>query len=126
MLAALLIAVPLLLAATSDTGARAPAVRHFELARSLPAADSEAPRPTAVVLWFTQRPQDDATTVRVVGEGGEPVAAAALVQDPVDPTVFVLPIPDGLDAGSYTVSWRSMAADGHVVRGDFAFTAVAP
>jgi copper transport protein len=104
----------------------APAARHFQLARSLPAADSEASGPTAVVLWFTQRPQDDATTVRILDEGGEPVPAGALVHDPVDPTVFLLPVPDGLDEGDYTVTWRSMAADGHVVRGEFTFTVVAP
>lgn len=121
-LASLLIVASFLGAAVPE----ASSLRHFELARSLPAAESQAPRPSAVVLWFTQRPQDGVTTVRVLDAGGAPVPAAELVQDPADPTVFLLPVPEGLAPGSYTVAWRSMAADGHPVRGEFSFTSVAP
>ena len=105
--------------------AAAPAPRHFELDRSMPGADGTVPSLSAVVLWFTQEPQDDATSIRVLDASGEPVPSEALVQDPVDPKVFVLPIPRGLEPGAYSVAWRSMAADGHVVRDEFSFTVAA-
>ena len=43
-----------------------------------------------------------------------------------DASIFAAPVERTLPDGDYTVSWRTMAADGHVVRGDFGFTVRAP
>lgn len=112
----------LLLAAVPSNATPVADGLHFELDRSSPEADSTVPSPGAIVLWFTQVPQDDATSVRLIDAAGEPVETGELVQDPEDRSVFVLPVGTPLAPGSYTVTWRSMAADGHVVRGDFGFT----
>ena len=45
--------------------------------------------------------------------------------DADDAKVFSAAIQDDLAAGQYTVIWRTMAADGHVIRGDFGFTVTA-
>jgi len=99
---------------------------HLQLDRSYPAADTTLPSPTEIRLWFSQVPQATATSLRLI-RNGEPVAAVGDLQaDASDGKVFAAPLRDTLPAGSYTVSWRTMAADGHVVRGDFDFTVTAP
>jgi len=94
---------------------------HFRLERSVPAADSVVPPPTEVRLWFSQGAQEDATTIRIIDAGGDPLESGAL-SSTEDRMEHALPLPGTLPDGRYTVAWRSMAADGHVVRGDFQFT----
>ena len=43
-------------------------------------------------------------------------------QDSEDPQVFFIEMHGTLPAGSYTVSWRGMGEDGHVVRDTFEFS----
>lgn len=95
---------------------------HFDLARSAPAADSTVHQITEVRLWFTAVPQPNATSIRVVGAGGEAVPTGDVVQDPEDGRVAYVTFEEPLGPGAYTVAWRSMAADGHVVRGEFPFS----
>ncbi len=94
---------------------------HFRLDRSAPAADSVVPPPAEVRLWFSQGAQEDATTIRVLDAGGDPLETGAL-SSTEDRTEHAVALPGTLPDGPYTVAWRSMAADGHVVRGDFVFT----
>ena len=105
--------------------ARANSSVHFELRTSSPEDESTFTAVDTIRLEFTQVPQDDATTVRLLNGSGELVETEALHQDEEDGKIFHLPVGDGLADGAWTVSWRSMASDGHVVRGDFAFTVAA-
>lgn len=98
---------------------------HFDLARSAPAADSTVHHVTEIRLWFTAVPQPNATSIRVVRAGGEAVPAGDVVQDPEDGRVAYVTLEEPLGPGAYTVAWRSMAADGHVVRGEFPFSVMA-
>lgn len=99
---------------------------HLQLDRSHPAADTTLASPGEVRLWFSQVPQTSATSVRLIRDG-EPVAALGELQaDPDDGKVFSAPIRGTLGDGAYLVSWRTMAADGHVVRGDFSFNVQTP
>lgn len=94
---------------------------HFQLDRSQPAADTVVPPPGEVRLWFSQGAQEDATSIRVLDASGEPVPTGDLWSSEArDEHAVALSEP--LAPGGYTVAWRSMAADGHVVRGDFTFT----
>jgi len=104
---------------------RAPALAHFALSRSAPAADSSVPAPPEIRLWFTEVPQENSMSVRLVDGAGQPVEAGALGQEADDGRVFHLPLEATLPAGGYTVAWRAIGADGHVVRGDFGFTVTA-
>jgi methionine-rich copper-binding protein CopC len=38
---------------------------------------------------------------------------------------FTLAVEEDLKAGAYTVNWRAVGADTHVVSGDFSFTVAA-
>lgn len=95
---------------------------HLQLDRSAPGADATVASPSEIRLWFSQVPQAGATSARLIHDGGPVEAMGELKADPDDATVFAAPVAGALTPGLYTVSWRAMAADGHVVRGDFDFT----
>lgn len=95
---------------------------HLELVRSEPAADSTVTEsPTEIRLWFTQSPEIEGTSVRVLPVGGEPLGSgdARLADD--DDTLVLAPLAAPLAQGRYEVRWRALARDGHVVRGTFEF-----
>lgn len=98
---------------------------HFELAKSAPAADATVHAVTEVRLWFTQEPQDDATSIHVVDAEGEAVRTGKVARSVEDGREFSVALPEGLVPGTYQVAWRSMGDDGHVVRGNFAFSVMA-
>jgi len=99
---------------------------HFGLANSIPAAQATVETATEVRLSFTEAPSAGTVSIRLVDAKGELVAAGDPTQDPTDPKTYSVAIPNGLGDGGYTVSWRGMGADGHVVRGDFGFTVAGP
>ncbi|MDX1579919.1 MAG: copper resistance protein CopC, partial [Gemmatimonadota bacterium] len=118
---ALLGAATVLWASTGFAPAAATGL-HLELDKSAPEAGAVlAESPSSVTLWFTQAPQMAGTSVRLVS-GGEPLDLGDAVASEDDPKIIVLAISEPLADGEYTVVWRAMAADGHVVRGDFPFT----
>ena len=101
--------------------------RHLRLVRSAPAADSTlAAPPTAIRLWFSQAPELPVMSVRLTGPDGRAVALAPLQRDRGRDAPVVAPLRGRAGPGRYTVAWRTMANDGHVVRGTFAFTVAAP
>jgi methionine-rich copper-binding protein CopC len=93
---------------------------HFELRASAPQADSTVTPTDEVRLWFTQEPQSGTTQIRVM-RGNERVPTGAARMDPEDATSFVVRYDMPFEPGEYRVFWRSMAPDGHVVDGEFAF-----
>lgn len=106
--------------ALSAMGA-APA-RHLRLERSAPADSSVVDSASAVRLWFSQVTALNVTRVVVRSSAGDTVATKPLTRAaaPKSPVVAAFVTP--LTAGAYTVDWRTMAGDGHVVRGTFRFT----
>ncbi len=116
-LLALLVVGGLVLPGTADSRDRL----HLQLDRSAPEAESTVAPPSEIRLWFSQAPQAAGTSLRLIREG-EPLEIADLKPDAEDATVYAVALESPLAAGSYTVAWRAMAADGHVVRGEFPFT----
>lgn len=100
-------------------------LRHFALSKSAPEADASVPSPSEVRLWFTEEPQEGTTSIRVVGAEDAGVHVDEVTKDPEEATSFAVALHGTLPAGSYTVSWRGMGQDGHVVRDSFDFTVVA-
>lgn len=94
---------------------------HLRLERSAPAADSVVPPPSEIRLWFSQSTQEGATSIRLIDSAGEPVPTLE-VEASEDHTVHHVGLREELESGRYTVAWRTMAQDGHVIRGDFEFT----
>lgn len=98
-------------------------VRHLRLTASLPAKDTTlTASPDAVRLWFSEQTDLGATKVDVKNAAGQPVGTAALTRGPQrdDPVVATFTAKPG--TGRYTVDWRAMSKDGHVVKGSYGFT----
>lgn len=101
------------------------ALRHLTLSSSAPAANSSVAPPTEIRLIFSQQPQRGSTSITVTGAGGSAVQVGDVTVDPENDRAFSSAISTPLTAGSYTVAWRTMASDGHVIRGDFRFVVTA-
>lgn len=98
---------------------------HLHLLKSAPAANATvAAAPDSLRLWFSQAPELGVTTVKVTGPGTATVALSPLAKG--DSALVVAAVKGKMAAGSYTVAWRTMAKDGHVARGTFAFKIAAP
>lgn len=95
---------------------------HFALAKSVPADKTTVHHAPEVKLWFTEPPSDGTVSIRVLDAAGNPVTASEPTLDKQDATASSVAFENALSAGAYTVSWRGMGADGHVVRGDFGFS----
>ncbi|MBR44062.1 MAG: hypothetical protein CME18_06580 [Gemmatimonadetes bacterium] len=98
-----------------------PKVQHFGLSKSIPSADSKVVSPGQLQLWFTQAPQEGSVTIRLVDSGGDLVGTGEPVRNSEDPKLMEVDVPSVLDAGVYTVVWRGIGDDGHVVRDEFGF-----
>ena len=96
---------------------------HFALSKSAPEKDASVGPPDELRLWFTQEPQDNSLSIRLMA-GKEPVETGSVVQDPDDGTVFSVAIDNALGAGDYTIAWRGLGQDGHVARGEIPFSVV--
>jgi methionine-rich copper-binding protein CopC len=113
------LAVLLLAAAATDVVA----VRHFQLVKSETGEASMLEQaPTSIRLWFSQVPQMGGARIRVIDPEGEPVRMGPVEQDDEDPKLVHASIEGSFAAGQSKVVWRAMAADGHVVTGEFTFT----
>jgi methionine-rich copper-binding protein CopC len=111
-----------LLAAFLTLGSSAAAaVFHFELQKSEPAADATVKSPEAVRLFFSEAPEEGSVSIHVIAPSGEPVETGETTADEHDKSVYSVPVGRALPAGSYTVAWRGIGDDGHVVRGNYSF-----
>lgn len=109
-----------LLAAVCVAGAAAPSF-HFALAGSVPADKATVHEVTEVRLTFTQEPSEGTVAARLLDAAGEPVPGSDPAKDAQDGKTYAFAPAAPLKPGAYTVSWRGMGADGHVVRGSFSF-----
>ena len=93
---------------------------HLHLVKSLPAANATvAAAPDSIRLWFSQPPELKVTSVKVTGPGTAVVPLAPLAKR--DSALVIAPVKGKMAIGAYTVAWRTMAKDGHVAHGTFAF-----
>ena len=94
---------------------------HLHLVKSDPVANATvSAAPDSIRLWFSQSPELGVTSVKVIGPSNATVALAPLAKR--DSAAVVAAVKGAMAAGAYTVAWRTMAKDGHVARGTFAFT----
>ncbi len=121
MLKNLLFSLTLVSALAAFTPPSAAGPLHFDLSKSAPAADAHVASPSEIRLWFTQEPQDGSTRIRLMDADGDLVETGEVTQDADEPMSFSIAVDDTLPNGMYTVAWRGMGADGHVVQGTFEF-----
>lgn len=100
----------------------APARRHMRLLRSTPGADTTvAASPDAIRLWFSEAVDARGSSVTLTAAGSGAVALAPLTREPAKDAPLVARLVKPVGAGAYTVTWKGMSRDGHVVSGTFAF-----
>lgn len=98
---------------------------HAHLRRSEPAARTQlTPAPTAIRLWFSERPELSFTSIRLRGADRSEVSLGAIARMTDDAMGVWAPIATTLKVGTYTVLWRTAAADGHATTGQFSFDVV--
>jgi methionine-rich copper-binding protein CopC len=112
-LAALTVTILLPLAST---------LAHSLLVRSQPERRATVTRPPEEVrLWFGERIEPAYARLSVWDAEGQQVDAGDAAVDPADPTTLAVRTP-GLRAGRYTVRYRVLSVDGHIVESSFTFT----
>lgn len=112
----LLLGAPLL----TVSGVGPAPVRHLALKRSEPSDLSRLSKsPERISLWFTARPQLAFSRITLGGPNGI-IALDTIVADTGN--VLHAVIPGALAGGDYRVAWQTASADGHPIRGEFAFT----
>ena len=111
-----------LLAVSATLSVAAVPAMHLRLVKAEPAADSTVTvAPQEIRLFFSQEPEVRATRITIVDDSRNEIAVAAARADAKDGKIVIVPITGALVSGSYTVSWRTMAKDGHAVNGIFNF-----
>jgi methionine-rich copper-binding protein CopC len=100
----------------------APAWSHAYLVRSTPAARSVVARaPERVQLWFNERLEPAYSRMSVWNRDAERVDVGDAQVAPAEPGRLSVGVPP-LPAGAYTVKYRVLSVDGHVVEAEFVFT----
>ena len=95
---------------------------HAHLRRSEPSANERlASSPSAIRLWFSERPELAFTRVRLRGVDSSEIALGTVARMTDDPMGVTVPVATSLAPGKYTVFWRTAAADGHASSGSFGF-----
>ena len=96
----------------------AQALAHATLLSSSPAAGSVvAHAPRQIVLTFDQPVEPVSGGTAVVDAGGQSVLAGAPHTAPGNQRQLVIPLQPGLGDGDYTVRWRIVSTDGHLISG---------
>lgn len=112
-----------LLAVLTVGGTAAPASAHASLVSTDPAEGAVLPEaPDEVTFTFDEAVSLVADGVQVYDAAGEPVEADASSSD----AVVRAGLPDGLDDGTYVVTWRVVSSDGHPIAGSLTFHVGAP
>ena len=99
-----------------------PAHSHAVLVRSTPAARAVLSHPPdRVRLWFNERLEPAFSSVTVWSGSGARMDRQDVRVGPDDPNQLSVTLP-ALDPGTYTVRFRVLSVDGHIVEGSFPFT----
>jgi methionine-rich copper-binding protein CopC len=94
---------------------------HAMLVKSIPARRAVlAKAPARVQLWFNERLEPQFAAISVWDAGGAQVDAGDAVVGPDDPKRLSVGLRP-LTPGAYTVKFRVLSVDGHVVESEYGF-----
>jgi methionine-rich copper-binding protein CopC len=100
----------------------APALAHSMLVKAEPPRRAVlAKAPAQVRLWFNEELEGEYASLIVLDAEKHPVTEIKPRLAPDDPKSIVLPLPE-LTPGKYSVKFRVLSVDGHVVESSFDFT----
>ena len=94
---------------------------HFGIAKSVPKENTQVQFINKIEVWFTQVPQDNSVSIRLVRSDGSLVSVAIFDSKPDVPEGFIADLGHNLNLGEYEVVWRGIGQDGHVVNGNYSF-----
>lgn len=107
-------------------GAILPAFAHADLAETVPSqAEALTTSPEELRLTFTESVEIAFSDVSIVDAEKTEIQVGELSLDPEDNKTLVVPIEVALIAGTYTVEWAVVSADGHKIEGSYDMT-IAP
>lgn len=95
------------------------AAAHMNVVKSAPAADSTVTKaPSSIQIWFTQVPDVAVSKLTMTGPDGDvPLNGLHAMEKSL-----MAMVGGKMADGSYTVSWQTAGDDGHIQRGELAFT----
>ena len=100
----------------------APALAHSMLVKAEPPRRAVLTKaPAQVQLWFNEEIEGDYASLVVLDTEKHPVTEIKPQLAPDDRRSIVLPLPE-LTPGKYSVKFRVLSVDGHVVESYFDFT----
>jgi methionine-rich copper-binding protein CopC len=100
----------------------APALAHAALVKTEPPRRALlAKAPAEVRLWFNEDIESAYASLVVLDTGKNPVTEVTPHLAPDDQKSLVLPLPE-LTPGKYSVKFRVLSLDGHVIQSSFDFT----
>ncbi len=103
-----------------------PVFGHAILVKSQPAADSTiAESPKQVDVWFNDKVGSEYKALAVINSKGERVDNKDIEQETFDPSHLYTTV-TGLPPDTYTVRYRVVSLDTHIVTGKFKFTVNKP
>ncbi len=97
------------------------AYAHAMLVNATPKANETTASPAAVTLRFSGPIEAKFSQIELKDSSGKKQNATASV-DPQDHKVLTAKLAAPLPAGGYTLSWRVVATDAHVMKGSYKFT----
>lgn len=101
------------------------AFAHAMLVSSTPKAGASVAAPSEITLKFSAPIEAKFSQVELKDGAGKKQAADAVV-DPKDHKLLTVKLAAPLPAGGYTLSWRIVATDSHVMKGSYKFTVQRP
>jgi methionine-rich copper-binding protein CopC len=95
---------------------------HAYLVKSSPARRAAlSSAPARVMLWFNERLEEQFSELSVWNAAGEQVDGRDVQVGPDDGKKLSVGMPP-LPVGTYTVKYRVLSVDGHIVEAEFQFT----
>lgn len=99
-----------------------PALAHSMLVKAEPPRRAVLTKsPSQVRLWFNEKIEGDYASLVVLDDKKQSISDVKPTLASDDPKSIILPLPELLP-GKYTIKFRVLSVDGHVVESSFDFT----
>ncbi|MEX3020780.1 CopC domain-containing protein YobA [Kluyvera sp. STS39-E] len=100
-----------------------PVWAHAHLEKQSPPENSQtSPSPQALTLNFSEGIEANFSGVTVKDADGKTIPIGKAARSESDKTQLVVPLPEALASGLYTVEWHVVSVDGHKTKGQYQFS----
>ncbi|VFS55968.1 Copper resistance protein CopC [Kluyvera cryocrescens] len=80
------------------------------------------PHPQALTLNFSEGIEANFSGVTLKGADGKTLKTGKATRSESDKTQLIVPLPEALASGIYTVEWHVVSVDGHKTKGQYQFS----